>query len=45
LLQALIGHAPGSSVTDRHYIKPQEETLRAAVGRMLPAAERNKTRS
>jgi integrase len=37
LLQALMGHAPGSTVTDRHYIKPQEEAMRAAVVRMLPA--------
>lgn len=43
LLQALMGHAPGSTVTDRHYIKPQEEAMRAAVVRMLPTDERNNT--
>ncbi|WP_173980239.1 hypothetical protein [Magnetospirillum sp. UT-4] len=45
VLQALMGHALGSTVTDRHYIKPQEEAMRAAVVRMLPADERNKTGS
>ncbi|CAA7626396.1 hypothetical protein MTBUT4_790006 [Magnetospirillum sp. UT-4] len=40
-----MGHALGSTVTDRHYIKPQEEAMRAAVVRMLPADERNKTGS
>jgi integrase len=45
LLQALMGHAPGSTVTDRHYIKPQEEAMRAAVVRMLPAENRKKASS
>lgn len=31
-----MGHAPGSVVTDKHYIKADEETMRTAVVRMLP---------
>lgn len=36
VLQALMGHAPGSVVTDKHYIKADEEAMRTAVVRMLP---------
>lgn len=43
VLQALMGHAPGSVVTNKHYIKADEEAMRAAVVRMTPADERTKT--
>lgn len=36
VLKALLGHAPGSNVTDKHYIHADEQTKRAAVVRMLP---------
>lgn len=36
VLQALMGHVPGSTVTDKHYIKAEEGAMRVAVARMLP---------
>lgn len=32
LLQRLLGHAPGSPVTRRHYVRSQEDQARGAVG-------------
>jgi integrase len=39
VLQSLLGHAPGSAVTDTHYVQASEEAKRAAIIR-LPCGER-----